>query len=84
MFVKPPLASASSSRTAYHSLRRKLKRAKNPDAEKLATVTAAFEQFRAEAVKQKSAVRRGERKPADFTSWLMQQQDEVDRLMEES
>ncbi len=67
----------------WYNRLRKLKRAKNTDAEKLTAVTAAFEQFRAEAVRQKSEVRRGERKLADFTSWLMQQQDEVDRLMDE-
>ncbi len=69
--------------TAYYywyNRLRKLKRQKEPDTEKIAAVAAAFEVFRAEAVKRKADVRQGEGKLADFSAWLIEQQDEIDRL----
>ncbi len=69
--------------TAYYywyNRLRKLKRQKEPDEEKIAAVAAAFEVFRAEAVKRKAEVKQGESKLADFSAWLIEQQDEIDRL----
>ncbi len=71
--------------TAYYywySRLRKLKRAKNPDVEKIAVVNAAFEVFRKEAVKRKGMAHRKEITPKEFTDWLFKQQNEVDRLMD--
>ena len=71
--------------TAYYywyNRLRKLKRAKNLDADKIKVVSAAFEIFRNEAVKRKSMVKRREMKSKDYTDWLFKQQIEVDRLME--
>ena len=71
--------------TAYYywyNRLRKLKRAKNPDADKIAIVSGAFEVFRKEAVERKGKVKRGEMKLTDFSDWLFKQQNEVDKLME--
>ena len=65
----------------YNRLR-KLKRAKNPDADKISAVAEAFKFFRKEAIKRKGMVKREQMKVGDFTSWLAKQQDEVDTLME--
>ncbi len=62
---------------------RKLKRAGAADTDKIATVGAIFAAFRKEAVKRKGMVKRGDMPLADFSSWLIGQQDEVDRLMGE-
>lgn len=66
----------------WYNRLRKLKRAKTTDTEKLAAVLAAFEVFRKEAVRQKAEVRQGGHRLADFTGWLMEQQNEIDKLME--
>ncbi len=42
-----------------------------------------FEAFRKEAVKRKGMVKRGEISLGDFSSWIMEQQNRVDRLMED-
>lgn len=76
---------AQSYETAYYywyNRLRKLKRAKNPDADKISVVSEAFEVFRKEAVKRKGMVRCGKIKPKDFTDWLFKQQNEVDKLMD--
>ncbi|MCL2775156.1 MAG: hypothetical protein FWD71_17680 [Oscillospiraceae bacterium] len=70
--------------TAYYywyNRLRKLKRAKNPDADKIFVVSGAFKIFRKEAVKRKDMVKRGEMKITDFSVWLFKQQNEVDKLM---
>jgi len=72
--------------TAYqywYNRLRKLKRAKNPDADKLALVSGAFEVFRKEAVERKGKVKRGEMKLTEFSDWLFKQQNAVDKLMGE-
>lgn len=43
---------------------------------------SAFHIFRKEAVKRKGMVKRGEMKLPDFSSWLVEQKNEVDRLMD--
>jgi hypothetical protein len=65
----------------WYNRLRKLKRAKQPDTEKLAEVTAAFEAFRAEAVRQKKEIRSGRLKLSEFASWLAQQQNAADSMM---
>lgn len=66
----------------WYNRLRKLKRGKAADMEKAATVGAAFQSFRKEAVRRKGMVKRGEMKLPDFSSWLIEQQNEVDRLMD--
>ncbi len=67
----------------WYNRLRKLKRSGDADTDKIATVGAIFAVFRKEAVKRKGMVKRGEMALADFSSWLIGQQDEVDRLMGE-
>lgn len=67
----------------WYNRLRKLKRGEAADLEKAAAVGEAFAAFRKEAVKRKSMVKRGEMKLTDFSSWLVGQQNEVDRLMGE-
>jgi hypothetical protein len=67
----------------WYNRLRKLKRAGADDSEKAVAVGAAFKVFRKEAVKQKTEVRQGGRKRSDFSAWLVEQQNEVDRLMDE-
>jgi hypothetical protein len=67
----------------WYNRLRKLKRAGAADTEKMSAVGAAFQAFRKEAVKLKGMVKRGDMALADFSSWLIRQQDEVDRLMGE-
>ncbi|MGL5436124.1 MAG: hypothetical protein ACRDBO_12100 [Lachnospiraceae bacterium] len=66
----------------WYNRLRKLKRGKTADTEKAAVVGEAFKEFRKEAVRRKGMVKRGEIPITDFSSWLIAQQDEVDRLME--
>ena len=71
--------------TAYYywyNRLRKLKRAKNPDADKISAVSEAFEVFRKEAVKRKAMVKNKKMEPKEFKDWLFKQQNEVDRLMD--
>lgn len=65
----------------WYNRLRKLKRGKTADLEKAAAVDAAFAVFRKEAVKCKGQVKRGEMKLTDFSSWLIAEQTEIDRLM---
>ena len=64
----------------YNRLRR-LRKENNADAE--AAFKAAFDAHRKEAVRWKSAARRGEMTHSDFKNWLFTQQGEADRLMAE-
>jgi hypothetical protein len=65
----------------WYNRLRKLKRGKAADSEKLAAITEVFEVFRNEAVRRKRLVKSGEMKLSEFSSWLIEQQNEVDRLM---
>ncbi|MCL2774934.1 MAG: hypothetical protein FWD71_16535 [Oscillospiraceae bacterium] len=72
--------------TAYYywyNRLRKLKRAKNPDVEKISVVSGAFEVFRKEAIKCKGMVKRREMGQKEYADWLFKQQNEVDKLMDE-
>ena len=40
-----------------------------------------FDDFRKEAVRSKNKVKRGEIRMNDFSAWLIEQQNEADRLM---
>ena len=66
----------------WYNRLRKLKRGKTADAEKAAVVSTAFKAFRKEAVRRKGMVKRSEMPITEFSSWLITQQDEIDRLME--
>jgi len=46
-------------------------------------VSAAFKAFRKEAVQRKKLVKSGKAPLSDFSSWLVGQQNEVDRMMGE-
>lgn len=63
----------------WYNRMRALKRAKAAP-EKVAAVEEAFKAFRAEAIRQKGDVKRGEMKLEVFSSWLVKQQDIIDRL----
>ena len=66
----------------WYNRLRKLKRGKSAaDTEKAAAVGAAFKAFRAEAVGRKGEVKRGGVTLSDYSSWLVEQQNEIDRLM---
>jgi len=72
--------------TAYHywyNRLRKLRRADNPDTNKISAVLEAFGVFRKEAFKRKGMVKRGELELQEFSAWLTEQQDEVNTLMGE-
>jgi hypothetical protein len=62
---------------------RKLKKGKAANPEKAAAFKVAFDDFRKEAVRLKADVKRGEAQFGEFAVWLIQQQDEADRLMDE-
>jgi hypothetical protein len=83
--------------TAYYywyNRLRKLKRAKNPDADKIAAVSEAFEIFRKEAVKRKGMMKKAikamvnstdkdkRKKSTEYTLWLAEQRNVIDKLME--
>jgi hypothetical protein len=65
----------------WYNRLRKLKKGKNANPEKAAVVGATLKAFRKEAVKRKGEVKRGVIKFAEFTGWLVKQQDVVDALM---
>ena len=67
----------------WYNRLRKLRRGKTADLEKAAVVGEVFKIFRKEAVNRKGMVKRHEMEPADFYAWLAEQQDVVDRLMDE-
>ena len=60
---------------------RKLRKGKAANPEKAAAFKVELDIFRKEAVKRKTAVKSREMTLADFSTWLVQQQDEADRLM---
>lgn len=66
----------------WYNRLRKLRREKAANPEKTAAMGEAFKAFRKEAVKRKWQVKRGEMKLNDFSSWLIAEQNEVDRLMD--
>ena len=65
----------------WYNRLRKLKKATNP--ERATAFEVAFDDFRKEAVRRKGEVKRGEMRMKDFSSWLIERQDEADRLMTE-
>lgn len=67
----------------WYNRLRKLKRGKTADTEKAEIVGAAFKVFRKEAVRRKGLVKRNEMPITEFSAWLAEQQNEVDRLMGE-
>ena len=66
----------------WYNRLRKLRREKAANPEKAAAVGEAFKAFRKEAVKRKGEVKCGKMKLNDFSSWLIEQQNEFDRLMD--
>ena len=66
----------------WYNRLRKLKRGKTADTEKAAAVGAAFKIFRKEAVRRKRLVKDKKMPLTEFSAWLIEQQNEVDRLME--
>ena len=62
---------------------RKLRDGKDADSDAAAAFKAAFDDFRKEAIKRKGEVKRRQMQFADFSSWLVEQQNEADRLIEE-
>jgi hypothetical protein len=64
----------------WYNRLRKLKRNNAPD-EEIAAFSEAFGKFKKGAVLRKSKVKSGKLKYAEFTSWLVEQQDIVDRLV---
>ncbi|MDR2157040.1 MAG: hypothetical protein LBO81_04605 [Clostridiales Family XIII bacterium] len=65
----------------WYNRLRKLRKAADP--ERAAAFKAAFDDFRAEAVRRKAAVKRGDTKFTEFANWLAEQRDESDRLVGE-
>jgi hypothetical protein len=63
----------------YNRLRR-LKKS-NVDESVMTAFTSAFDDFRKQAVKRKSAVKSGKMKMSEFTAWLFEQQDIVDSMV---
>jgi hypothetical protein len=61
---------------------RKLQKGKAANPEAAAAFKAEFNIFRKEAKERKKSVKAGKTKFADFSSWLAQQQNEADRLMD--
>ena len=66
----------------WYNRLRKLRREKAANPEKAAAVGEAFKAFRKEAVKRKAEVKCVKMKLNDFSSWLIEQQNEFDRLMD--
>jgi hypothetical protein len=67
----------------WYNRLRKLKKGTAADPEKAAAVGAAFKAYRKEAVRRKTAVKNGELSFADYSTWLVEQQNTVDALMGE-
>ena len=66
----------------WYNRLRKLNRGKTADPEKEAAVKEAFAVFRMEAVRRKGMVKRREMSLAEFSGWLVEQQNVVDKMME--
>jgi hypothetical protein len=67
----------------WYNRLRKLKKSNAADTEKAAAVGVAFEEYRREAVKRKTAVKSGELSFTDYSTWLAQQQNVVDTMMDD-
>ena len=65
----------------WYNRLRSLKRA-NAAPEKIAAASEAFASFRTEANGKRAEVKCGGMPLSEFSSWLVQKQDEIDRLME--
>ncbi len=65
----------------WYNRLRKLKRGNTADTEKAAVVSVAFKEFRKEAVRLKRLVKEKEMPLPEFSAWLAEQQNGVDRLM---
>jgi hypothetical protein len=65
----------------WYNRLRKLKKGNAASPERAAAFKTAFGVFRAEAVRRKAAVKRGETRLTEFADWLITQQDGADRLM---
>jgi hypothetical protein len=65
----------------WYNRLRKLRKGKAADPEKVAAFKDQFDVFRADAVQRKAEVKRNEMALPDFAGWLLQQQDEADKLM---
>jgi hypothetical protein len=68
----------------YYWYNRLRKLRKGNAADKTAAFKSAFDAFRKEAVRRKGEVKRGETRLNEFSDWLIVQQDEADKLMEDS
>jgi len=66
----------------WYNRLRKLRKGSAADPDKAAALAEAFRIFRKEAVQRKKQVKAGQISLAEFSSWLIQQQNEADRLME--
>ena len=66
----------------WYNRYRKLRKGKAADPERAAAFKVAFDGFRADAVQYKAEVKRGEAQLGEFAVWLIQKQDEADRLMD--
>ena len=67
----------------WYNRLRKLRKGKAANPEKAAAFKVAFDDFRKEAVKRKADAKRGELRLNDFSAWLIERQNEADRLMAE-
>ena len=67
----------------WYNRLRKLRKGKAANPERAAAFKAAFDEFRKEAVRRKADVKSGGTQFGEFSAWLIQQQDEADRLMAE-
>lgn len=66
----------------YYWYNRLRKLRKGNAAEKTAAFKSAFDDFRKEAVQRKGAVKNGDETFNSFTAWLIEQENEADRLMD--
>ena len=67
----------------WYNRLRKLRKGKAANPDKAAAFKVAFDKFREEAKRRKAAVKCGDSALNDFAGWLIRQQDEADRLMDE-
>ena len=65
----------------WYNRLRKLRKGKAANPEKAAAFKIEFDAFRKEAVNRKAAVKNRQLPLADFAGWLVQMQDEADKLM---
>jgi len=66
----------------WYNRLRKLRKGKAANAEKAAAFKVEFDAFRKEAVKRKAAVKNRKLSQADFSAWLVEQQNLADKLMD--